>query len=81
MKLAPSEIVIGTVVRELEGPLAPMSCVGLTSYEYCPLEDQGCLLKPLWGLIRDVVAELLEHTTLEDLLKGNIYRKASRLEI
>lgn len=66
-----SEIVIGEVIRNLEGPLAPMGCVSITSYESCPLED-GCLLKPLWSRVRDTVAELLDHTTLEDLLERRV---------
>ncbi|WP_409300080.1 RrF2 family transcriptional regulator [Peribacillus sp. SCS-155] len=80
LKSTPGEIIIGDVVRDLEGPLAPMSCVSVTSYEYCPLEDQGCLLKPLWSVIRDTVAELLDHTTLEDLLTGNIKRSGTAAE-
>jgi Rrf2 family protein len=75
LKESPDKIIIGKVIRDLEGPLAPMSCVSITSYEYCPLEDANCLLKPLWALIRDVIAELLDHTTLKDLLEGNIYKK------
>ncbi|WP_099361417.1 RrF2 family transcriptional regulator [Fredinandcohnia onubensis] len=67
----PNEIIIGEVIRNLEGPLAPMGCVSITSYESCPLEG-SCLLKPLWALVRDKVAELLDHTTLSDLLKGNV---------
>ncbi|MFK9091477.1 RrF2 family transcriptional regulator [Bacillus salipaludis] len=68
----PNDIIIGEVIRNLEGPLAPMGCVSITSYESCPLEE-GCLLKPLWALIRDKIAELLDNTTLYDLLEGNIY--------
>lgn len=67
----PNDIIIGEVIRNLEGPLAPMGCVSITSYESCPLEE-GCLLKPLWALIRDKIAELLDNTTLYDLLEGNI---------
>jgi Rrf2 family protein len=74
LKESPDKIVIGKVIRDLEGPLAPMGCVSITSYEYCPLEDNGCLLNPLWALIRDVVADLLDHTTLKDLVEGNIYK-------
>jgi Rrf2 family protein len=69
---SPGEIVIGEVIRNLEGPLAPMGCVSITSYESCPLE-QGCQLKPLWALVRDTVADLLDHTTLKDLLDRNIH--------
>lgn len=74
LKDAPENIIIGKVIRDLEGPLAPMGCVSITSYEYCPLEDKGCVLKPLWAVIRDVVAELLDNTTLKDLLQGDIYK-------
>lgn len=72
LKEPPSRIVIGKVIRDLEGPLAPMSCVSVTAYEYCPLEDKNCLLKPLWALIRNTIAQLLDDTTLEDLVKGRI---------
>ncbi|MFC7391828.1 RrF2 family transcriptional regulator [Scopulibacillus cellulosilyticus] len=68
---SPDQIVIGEVIRQLEGPLAPMSCVSVTSYEPCPLEGH-CLLKPLWALVRDTIARLLDKTTLEHLLKGKI---------
>ncbi|WP_043930369.1 RrF2 family transcriptional regulator [Bacillus sp. EB01] len=67
-----NDIVIGEVIRNLEGPLAPMGCVSITSYESCPLEA-GCMLKPLWALVRDTVAQLLDHTTLKDLLDGKVY--------
>ncbi|MTT31419.1 Rrf2 family transcriptional regulator [Terrilactibacillus sp. BCM23-1] len=67
----PKEIIIGDVIRNLEGPLAPMGCVSITSYESCPLEE-GCLLKPLWALVRDKIAELLDNTTLYDLIERKI---------
>lgn len=65
------QIIIGEVIRNLEGPLAPMGCVSISSYESCPLEGT-CLLRPLWALVRDTVADLLDHTTLKDLLCRNI---------
>ncbi|MET3726719.1 Rrf2 family protein [Fictibacillus halophilus] len=72
LKIEPSQICIGDIVRDIEGPLAPMSCVSVTAYEHCPLEEQACLLQPLWRLVRDVVADLLDHTSLENLLNGNL---------
>jgi Rrf2 family protein len=69
--LSPEQINIGEVIRKLEGPLAPMSCASVTAYEPCPLEA-GCLLKPLWTLVRDTVAHVLDQTTLADLLEQNI---------
>ena len=67
----PEEINIGDVIRELEGPLSPMSCASITKYEPCPLEE-GCQLQPLWSLVRDTIAYVLERTTLDDLLQNRI---------
>lgn len=72
--LRPEEINIGKLIRQLEGPLSPMSCTSVTAYEPCILEPE-CLLKPFWALIRDTIADVLEHTSLDDLLKGNIPNK------
>lgn len=33
----PEQIIIGEVIRQLEGPLAPMGCVSVTAYDPCPL--------------------------------------------
>lgn len=71
LKMAPDEINIGEIIRQLEGPLSPMGCTSVTAYESCSLEP-GCLLKPLWALIRDTIAQVLEQTSLDDLLQGNI---------
>ncbi len=65
------EINIGAVIRDLEGPLSPMACASITQYEPCPLEE-GCQLKPLWSLVRDTIAFVLERTTLDDLLQNRI---------
>jgi Rrf2 family protein len=67
----PENIIIGEVIRNLEGPLSPMGCASITRYEPCPLE-RGCQLKPLWSLVRDTIAYVLERTTLEDLLLNRI---------
>ena len=65
------EINIGEVIRNLEGPLSPMGCASITKYQPCPLEA-GCQLKPLWSLVRDTIAYVLERTTLEDLLLNRV---------
>lgn len=71
LRKLPEQVVIGEVIRRLEGPLAPMGCVSVTAYDPCPLEE-ACLLKPLWALVRDTMARLLEETTLDDLLHRRV---------
>lgn len=76
-----SEINIGEVIRDLEGPLSPMACASITKYEPCPLEA-GCQLKPLWSLVRDTIAFVLERTTLEDLLENRLpFLKGAELDV
>lgn len=55
-----------------------MGCVSVTSYEPCPLAGI-CLLKPLWALIRDTVAVLMDKTTLNHLFEtiSNKLKKGS----
>lgn len=72
LKSDPMDINIGEIIRVLEGPLSPMGCASITKYESCALEE-GCLLKPLWSLVRDTIAVVLERTTLEDLLENRIH--------
>lgn len=80
LKLSPSEINIGEVVRQIEGPLSPMGCASVTAYQPCPLEA-ACLLIPLWTLVRDIIANVLEQTTLNDLLEGNIDKFADKAKM
>lgn len=78
LKVHPKDINIGEVIRKIEGPLAPMNCVSINAYQPCNLESR-CLLKPLWGLVRDTVAHVLENITLEDILKKRIHEKEELL--
>jgi Rrf2 family protein len=71
LQVAPTDIIIGDVIRRLEGPLAPMNCVSVTSYQACALEG-NCMLQPLWGLVRDTVADVLDRTTLADLVERRV---------
>ncbi len=71
LQMSAEEINIGEVIRNLEGPLSPMACASLTKYEPCSLEA-GCQLKPLWSLVRDTIAFVLERVTLDDLVQNRI---------
>jgi Rrf2 family protein len=65
----PEEITLAEVVRLLDGPLAPVSCVSEVAYEPCGCPDmEKCGLRRVMREVRDVVAEMMENTTLADLL-------------
>jgi Rrf2 family protein len=65
----PEQITLAEVIRMLDGPLAPISCVSETAFEPCGCVDmEACGLRKVMKSVRDVVAEMMEQTTLADLI-------------
>ncbi|OPZ71742.1 MAG: HTH-type transcriptional regulator CymR [Firmicutes bacterium ADurb.Bin456] len=64
----PGKITVGEIVRCLEGPLSPTSCVNEDDPETCTRAD-FCVTRVLWEKVRDSMATVLDNTTLEDLCK------------
>lgn len=75
-----SEIFLGSVVRLVDGPLAPIPCASVTAYEACPTcpEPGTCDLRGVMRRVRDAVADILDHTTLADAASGAEARTAPR---
>lgn len=71
----PQAISVGEIVRVLDGPLAPTPCVSLTAYRTCDecLDEETCPVRLVMQVVRDATAEILERTTLADLLRGHVY--------
>lgn len=67
---APSAITLGHVVRVIEGPLAPVPCVSQTAYRKCDdcLNEEACGLRLVMKDVRDAIANILDATTLSDVL-------------
>jgi Rrf2 family protein len=65
---SPAEITLGAVVRAIDGPLAPISCVSQTGYMECGCpEPESCGLRQAWQQARDALAAVLDNTTFADL--------------
>jgi Rrf2 family protein len=64
-----SEIMVGTVVRALDGPLAPIACASRTAFEACT--DCGdirlCPVRQIMVRVRDAIAGVLDSTSLAQL--------------
>ena len=62
----PREYTVGMILRLAEGSIAPVSCVG-TDAESC--EKRGaCVSAMLWQKMNDAVNEVVDNTTLQDLV-------------
>ncbi|MCX7709657.1 MAG: Rrf2 family transcriptional regulator [Clostridia bacterium] len=70
----PDSITVGSILRALEGSLAPVDCVMETEPAQCN-RAEGCVTKLIWKKIRDSVNDVVDSITLEDLITE--YKKAN----
>jgi len=64
------QIVIGSVVRLIDGPLAPIPCVSQTAYSRCSCPDEEhCGLRMLMLDVRNSIADILDRHTLADVVQ------------
>jgi len=75
----PSTVTIGSLIRMMEGPLAPLPCASEMAFKPCAEcpDIEGCGLRIVMRQVRDAMAEVLDRTTLADLLRqmGNARQK------
>ncbi len=75
-------ISLGTVVRLLDGPLAPISCVSQTAYRACPEcpDETTCGVRMVMKEVRDAIAAILDGTTVQDVVdrvaRANLHEEA-----
>src|ERR1700761_440421 len=66
----PKEISLGQVIRLIDGPLAPISCVSVTAYERCTCPDEAhCGLRMLMLDVRNAIARILDRYVLGDVVE------------
>jgi Rrf2 family protein len=66
---APSEINVGQIIRELDGPLAPIACASRNSYEPCRDCDnvKACVVRITMTRVRDAISEVLDRLSIADV--------------
>ena len=67
----PERITIGSVIRAIEGPLAPLPCASETRFRKCDecVDIQTCGTRIVMRQVRDAMAEILDETTLAMVCK------------
>src|SRR5580698_1413737 len=64
----PEKITLATVIRHIEGPLAPVSCVSEKFYSRCTCPDEAkCGIRSVMKDVRDAIADILEGVTVAEL--------------
>jgi DNA-binding IscR family transcriptional regulator len=59
------------MIRLLEGPLAPLPCASETAFKPCEecADIEHCGTRMIMRQVRDAIADVLDKTTLADLLR------------
>ena len=64
----PEEISLAVVIRHIEGPLAPVSCVSEKFYARCSCPDESkCGIRNVMKEVRDAIVKILENVSVAEL--------------
>ncbi|HTZ10909.1 MAG TPA: Rrf2 family transcriptional regulator [Candidatus Margulisiibacteriota bacterium] len=61
----PDKITVGEVVRYIDGPLEPISCVK-EGYSNCK-EINKCVFKKMWQRVSQATSDIIDNVTFEEL--------------
>jgi Rrf2 family protein len=63
---SPSEIMVGDIVRALDGPLAPIACASRNFYRRCDdcSSEKACHVRLMMLEVRAAIADVLDHRSL-----------------
>lgn len=66
---SPEEIMVGHVLRVLDGPLAPIACASRTAYHRCSdcADEAVCPVRLTMLEVRDAIVAVLDSKSLADL--------------
>ena len=68
LRLPPEKVTLAEVIRYIEGPLAPVSCVSERFYERCTCPDESnCGIRSVMKDVREAIVKILESVTLAQL--------------
>ena len=67
----PEQITLASVIRMIEGPLAPLPCASETRYRKCDecADAETCGTRIVMREVRDAIAEILDRTTLAEVCR------------
>lgn len=66
------QIMVGDLIRAIDGPLAPVRCASVSAYQPCADcgDPDACHLRSLMREARDALSEVLDRRSLRELAHG-----------
>jgi Rrf2 family protein len=79
---APSNVTLGSVVRILEGDLAPVQCLSETNYARCDeCDDEAtCGIRLVMVDVNKALAQVLDNLTLADMVSRSADERSRRAQ-
>lgn len=80
LRKTPAQISLGQVIRLFDGPLALLPCVSENAYQPCDEcpDEAVCGTRSFFKEVRDATANILDQTSIADVLKRQSILEASR---
>src|SRR5687768_1631032 len=74
---AADDIYVGDISRLVDGPLAPAPCASVRQHRTCDWceNEASCDLKVVWTRVRDAIADVMDSTSLGDLVRTGAARR------
>ena len=69
-------ITVGSIMRYVDGPIAPVDCVSPSRPMDCQFHGD-CHFFGFWGRVRQSISDVVDRTTFADLVKENREKKSS----
>jgi Rrf2 family protein len=68
------EIMVGDIIRAIDGPIAPIRCASVTAYQPCVdcADPDSCALRLLMGDVRDAMSEVIDRRSLHQLALATV---------
>ena len=63
----PSDLTVGEIIRFIEGPITPVTCLTGRSDDKCPLYGD-CAFLGMWTAAMEAMVGVFDSTTFQDLL-------------
>ena len=76
----PAEMTIGSILRAVDGPIAPLPCISRTAYRRCAdcKDEKTCVVRRLFADTYSATLLLMDGTTLADALAGRTPTEVAR---
>lgn len=75
----PESITVGEVIRFIEGPIEPISCVGRDNYEECK-DFKTCVFRDIWSQVYTAISLVVDTVTFAELARKSEAKKKETVD-